>query len=219
MKQYVKYKNSLVPGKISSEVRISVDDNRSIEYSSEFDGNKSTSLTFFPIVSVNIIKPSEIGENGQKVRAPWNPNDSLGMTKYNLPIFIRELKNIQNGMTVKNLYTYQGKRLELNEEAAEKIRNVFMIGNVTIELSAIVIIQPDDSRIEGIKMKFNNEQSSVLLTINELEVLIFNLDHLDVDTIAMLLYLNYVKTHNTEYNNSINNSKANVDIIPKEFKE
>ena len=52
------------------------------------------------------------------------------------------------------VHTYHGKRLELNEEVAAKIRRVFMIGNVTLELSAVVVVQQDESRVEGIKVKF-----------------------------------------------------------------
>ena len=215
MKQIVRYQNLIISGKLRSEVRITVED-RGSEYTSNFDGNRSTSINLFPIVTIALIRQGETDDNGNKVKAPWNPNDSISMTKYNLPIFIHELTAIQQDMKIPELYTYQGKRLELNEEIAQKARRVFMIGNTTLELTSQVIVQPsDDSRVEGIKMKFNNEQSSVLLTLNELDSLVFNLKNLDVDNIALLLYLNYItKPGNTKsFDNTTLSPK--VDIAPK----
>ena len=68
--------------------------------------------------------------------------------------------------------------------------------------------------IIGSHVKFNNEQSSILLTLNDLDSIIFNLNHIDVDSIALLMYTNFVKRG--EINSSFNNIKQNVDILPKE---
>ena len=219
MKQIVRYQTFVIPSKLRSEVRITVDD-RGAEYASSFDGNKSTSITPFPIVSITLTRPGEVDDNGNKVRAPWNPNDNLSMTKYNLPVFVHEMSAIQQDMKIPELYTYQGKRLELNEESAQKVRRVFMIGNTTLELSPVVIVQADDSRVEGIKMKFNNEQSSVLLTLNELDSLVFNLRNMDIDSVALLLYLNYINKPVGTKNFNANALTPKVDITPKpsEFK-
>lgn len=213
MKQYARYQTLLIPGKLRCDLRITVDD-RGSEYSSNKDGNKSTSISLMPIISVGIIRPSELDEAGNRVRAPWNANDNLGMTKFNFPLFIEEIKGIKEDMKIPELYTYHGKRLELNEEIAAKIRRPFVIGSMTVELSAVVITQPDESRVEGVKMKFNNEQSTVLLTINELNSLVYNLDHMDIDSLSMFMYLNYITKpeHPTAFN-----SNNLVDIQPKEF--
>lgn len=217
MKQNVKYRSLVIPGKLTIEVRIMIDD-RGGEYLSQFDGNKSTSISFFPIVSMTLTKPAELDDNGNRVRAPWNPNDNLGMTKFNMPIMYNNLKAIQEDMKTPELYTYHGKRLELNEEAAAKIRKVYLIGNTTIELSAVVVINTaDDSRVEGIKMKFNNEQSSVLLTLNELDSLIYNLDHMDVDSLALLMYLNYINKPDKPKTFDASTLTPKVDIAPKDF--
>lgn len=212
MKQIVRYRHLTIPGKLTSDIRIIVDD-RGSEYHSNMNMNDSTSINLFPVINLSITRLGDVDENGNKIKAPWNPNDSLGMTKYNLPIFVDELYNIQQDMKIPELYTYHGKRLEINEEIASKIRRVFMIGNVTLELTAIVITQNDDSRLEGIKMKFNNEQSSVQLTLNELNSLIFNYKHIDIDSISLLLYLNYVKRPDVSSFDSL--MKPEVDIIPK----
>lgn len=214
MKQIVRYQHLVIPSKLRSEVRITVDD-RGVEYTSTFDGNRSTSINLFPIVTITLTRPGEIDENGNKIRAPWNPNDTLNMTKYNMPIFINELSGIQQDMKIPNLYTYQGKRLELNEEEANKIRRVFMIGSTTLELSPVVIINVDENRVEGIKMKFNNEQSTVLLSLNELDSLVFNLKNLNVDTIALTMYIQYINKPNTVKTFDVNTLTPKVDIVPK----
>lgn len=220
MKQVVKCHCLTIPKKVRMDIRITVDDRNAPEFRSTRDDAQSTIITVYPTISIQIIRAAEIDENGKFTKAPWNPNDSLGMTKYNYPIFVTELMGIQQDMKTPELYTYQGKRLELNEAAAAKIRRVFRIGSMTLELSAIVISQPgvdgEDTRVEGIKMKFNNEQSSVSLTLNELDTLVYTLNHLDVDSMGLLMYLNYVNKpgNPTKFDTSI--SKPVVDIQPLE---
>lgn len=219
MKQIVKYRILTIPTKVTLDLRITVDD-RAAEYVSMFEGNKSTSITCYPVISLALLRPTETDENGQRIRAPWNPNDSIGMTKFSMPVFINELKTLKKDMEIPEMYTYHGKRLELNEALAAKARRVFMIGSTTIELSPVVLIKPEDeSRIEGIKMKFNNEHSSVLLTLNEMEALLFNLDHTDVDSLSMILYLNYISKPGKQNNfdsSSLRVPSTEVDIKPKE---
>lgn len=219
MKQVVKCHCLTIPKKVRVDIRITVDDRNAPEFRSSRDDTQSTSITVYPTISIQLIRPAEIDENGKFNRAPWNPNDSIGMTKYNYPIFVNELMGIQQDMKTPDLYTYQGKRLELNEAVAAKIRRVFRVGSTTLELSAVVISQEgvdNDERVEGIKMKFNNEQSSVLLTLNELDTLVYTLDHLDVDSVALLMYLNYINKPNHPTSFDTSSSKPLVDIQPLE---
>lgn len=217
MKQIVRYRCLSIAGKLTMDIRITIDD-RAAEYTSLFDGNRSTGISFFPLISLSLTKPVETDDNGNRVKPPWNPNDNLGMTKFNLPIFYNELRSIREDMKTPDLYTYHGKRLELNEEVAAKIRRVFIIGNTTLELSAVVVVNTnDDSRLEGIKMKFNNEQSTVLLTINEVDSLLYNIDHLDIDSIAFMMYLNYISRPEKPKNlDAVTLNPKIVDIKPKQ---
>lgn len=192
MKQSVRYQVLTISNKIRVEIRITVDDVRNPEFISNVNADKSVSINLFPLISISLIRATELDENGNRGKAPWNRNDILGMTKYTLPIFLRELIGLQHDLKTPELYTYTGKRLELNEAIAAKIRRVFMIGNTTLELSPVVIMQQDESRVEGIKMKFNNEQSSVLLTLNDVESLSMNLKLANIDTLVLLMYLNYI---------------------------
>ena len=191
MKQIVRYRFMTIPSKLTGELRITIDE-RSAEYNSQFDGGRSTNIALFPIIAVAITRPNEIDEKGNKIRAPWNPNDSIGMTKFTFPIFINELKAMMRDMKIPELYTYQGNRLELNTKISEKYRHVFMLGNTAIEFSPVVITQPDETKVEGVKLKFNREESSVLLTLNELEALLYNLNSLNVDLLSLQLYKTYI---------------------------
>jgi hypothetical protein len=218
MKQTVRYQCLTIPNKIRVDIRLNVDETRSSEYISNIDGNKSDSVALYPIISISIIRQNIIDESGNRVRAPWNPNDSLTMTKFNFPIFVSELESLSKDLLIPELYTYTGKRLELNEEVAAKVRRVFMIGTMTIELSPVVISN-DDSRIEGIKVKFNNEQSSFLLTLNELTALQYTLEHLDINVLALLMYNSFIEDKNIVKAGANLNAPV-VDIQPKfdEFK-
>lgn len=223
MKHNVRYRFITIPGKITGEIRIQVDD-RGAEYTYNGDNSKTTSLNLFPYISISITRPSEIDETGKRVRSILNPNDSLSMTKYTLPILVRELTAIRNDMNIPNMYIYTGSRLDVNPEVAEKSRRVFMIGNTTLELTP-VIIEQNDARLEGVKVKFNNESSSFGLTINELDALLNNLNQLSPDVTAILMYVNFIKNGITkadisEYTPNAQATTSNhpyVDIAPKDF--
>lgn len=213
MKQTTSYRFLTIQGKLKGDLKIIIDTERNPEYTSTGASGNNISLTFYPLVNLTIVRPSTTDENGQRIQAPWNVNDSLSMNKFNVAIFRKELTEIIKSMEITELYTYHGTRLELNEEMAEKVRRVFMIGMTTVEISPVVIVQ-DDSRLEGVKMKFNNEQSSVLLTLNDLTALQDNINRFDIDSIAMLLYLNYIKRPDHPKNFSALNPPT-VDIVPK----
>lgn len=214
MKQTTSYRFLSIQNKIRGDLKIIIDTDRNPEYVSNNASGTNTSIAFYPIVTLTIVKPPRIDENGQRVQVPWTINDSLSMNKINLAIFKNEFKEIMNGMKTPELYTYHGKRLELNESIAEEVRRVFMINpTMTVELSPVVIMQ-DDDRLEGIKIKFNNEQSTVTLTLNEVTGFYEVINKLEIDSVAMLLYLNYAsRPDKPKQFDALN--PPNVDIVPK----
>lgn len=214
MKQTTSYRFLSIQNKIRGDLKIIIDTDRNPEYVSNNASGTNTSIAFYPIVTLTIVKPPQIDENGQRVQVPWTINDSLSMNKINLAIFKNEFKEIMNGMKTPELYTYHGKRLELNESIAEEVRRVFMINpTMTVELSPVVIMQ-DDDRLEGIKIKFNNEQSTVTLTLNEVTGFYEVINKLEIDSVAMLLYLNYAsRPDKPKQFDALN--PPNVDIVPK----
>ena len=189
MKQIVRYRFMTIPNKMTGEIRLTINSERNNEYTSQYEGGKSTNISIFPIISINIVKPHE---EGVSVRANWDPNESIGLTKFNLPVFLSELEAIQEAMKIPTLYQYTDNRLELNEKEAMKIRKVFMVGtNMTVELAPIVI-EKDEGRIEGIKVKFNTDLNVTTLTLNELTAVIYSLRTLPVDVLTLQLYTAFI---------------------------
>lgn len=201
MKKSIKFPVLTVPNKLKVDLKIVVDDVMKPEYVSP--GEESVSLNIYPLISVSITRPFEIDENGLKKRAAWNPNDNLPLTKYTVPVFLKALTEINEDMKIKELYNYFNSRLEVNEELAEKVTKTFRVGNNTVQFKPVVIALPDDSRVEGIKFKINNEESVALLTLNDIEALIYSLSNLNAEQLALTLYLNYCKKGiKNDWNNS-----------------
>lgn len=212
MKQIVRYRFMTVPNKLYGDVRITVDEQSRAEVKSTYEGGRSTNIVLLPMVNIQILKPFETGEDGRRFRPMSSMNDSIGLTKFSYPIFLNELKGIYDGMKTPSLYSYTGNRLELNDKEAEKIRRVFMIGRTNVELKAVVIEQPNDTGVtemlEGIKMKFNNEESTMLLTLRDIESMIWVLDKLDIDSIVLTMYTSFIDR--VPYTRS----KSVIDIQP-----
>ena len=187
MKQIIRYRFMTIPSKLTGELRITINSERNTEYSSQYEGGRSTNLAIFPIISISIVKPHD-----DITRGTWDPNESIGLTKFSLPIFINELESIERSMKIPTLYSYTNNRLELNEKEASKIRKAFMVGNnMTVELSPVVI-EKEGNYYEGIKMKFNTEANVTTLTLNELTSVIYNLRNLSVDVLTLQLYTNFI---------------------------
>jgi hypothetical protein len=221
MKQQVKYQLVSVPGKLRFELKLFMDDsNDKTEFISNINGDKYTTVSLYPIMSLTIIRLGELNESGIRTKVPYNPNDTLSMGRYNYPIFVNELNTIHKDFKTPELYSYTNKRLEMNEELASKFRRVFMVGNTVVEMVPVVIIQPDENKVEGVKIKFNNEQSSVLLTLNDMESLLFTMERVNIDSITMDLYNSYIKTgvknHTVDASSFAGAKKVDIDIIPKD---
>lgn len=213
MRQIVRYRFMTIPNKMYADVRVTVDDNSRAEISNHFDGGRSVSLTLLPMINLQILKPLELDSNGRKFRPKPGPNDSVGLTKMNMPTFVNELKRIHRDIELSdNLYSYKGDRLDLNDKEAEKVRRAFLVGRATIELRAVVIETVLDTGItqreKGIKMKFNNEESTVLLNMVELEAMIWIMNNVDIDNLVLSMYLSLVERTTYEPRRTV------VDIQP-----
>lgn len=222
MKKQIKYHILSIPNKLTFDIKLTLDENNKGIFTSNINDVSYTTLNLFPMITLGIIRPPVIGDDGIKMKAPYNPNDAIVLGRYIYPKFVCCLEDIYNGMKIPELYSYTDKRLELNDEIAEKIRKVFVVGTTMtnmIELAAVVIVQPDESRVEGIKMKFNNEASSVLLTLNDMESLLFTMKFIDIDSIVMHMFQHYLR-NNTSNEININRSNIpipNIDIlVPKD---
>ena len=198
MKKSIKYKLLTIPNKIQVDLKIITDDSGG-PLSTEFVSTTKDfiSLNLYPLVTISIVRPYEIDESGVKRRAPWNQNDSLPLTRYTLPIFLKEFLDLKKDLEIQELYTYIENRLELNDVVAEKIVRKFKVGNNSVELAPVVISLIDDSRVEGIKLKINNEESTVLLTLNDIESLSYVLKSTQFDQLVLTLYNIYKGNKNS----------------------
>lgn len=187
MKQSLKYNMLTIPNKLKVDIKIILDD-KGAEYIS--DDNEFSSISIYPLIIISIIRPFIVNEDGLKKKPTWNPNDSIILTKYNFPLLIRELEEIQKDLKIRELFSYVGDRLELNEDLAEKIIRKIKLGYNNVELAPIIISKEED-RIEGIKLKINNEDSVIKLSINDVDSLIYNLKHMDTESISFMLYNKY----------------------------
>jgi hypothetical protein len=201
MKRKLTYRLLTIFGKLSVEVGLYIDPTKRFpngEYSSQSqEGTYFTGINLQPSLTIGIIRPSETDENGNRSRAPFNKNDNLLMAANQLPIFLKELEAIIAAMRIPEMYSYAGKRLVVNDDLVLQHRRLFTIGAgqvaSTIEIVPVVILQPDETRIEGIQMKFNDDHSTVLLTLNDLEVLSHYLKVADINGIALTMYANWCK--------------------------
>lgn len=214
MKQVIRYRFLTIPNKIRCEINTTVDD-RTI-YKSSSDGRSVLSCTPFSYVTISIVRPLERDDNGNVVSS-FNRNDILSISRYNFPLFLDELNAIHKDLKIPELYKYIDKRLELDEEIAGKIRRVIKLADTVIEFSAVVIEQDSDTnpRVEGIKLKFNNEHSSVALTVNDIAVLTHVLNHLDVDTIVLKMLSMHMNEPGRNTFRQRDMDAPIVDIVPK----
>lgn len=222
MKQSLKMSLLSLAKKLKIELRLVVDDTRPVntlfQSTNREKGIASTIFAPFPNIIISIIRENTLNEDGTYIRPVWNPNDSIIMTKSSLPIFYNELHTIYKDMSIPDLYKYHGKKLELDEKLGESIRRVFMIGTVTVEFSAVVITTDGvngPEYAEGIKLKFNNEASSVVLTLNETYSLLWNIDHMEIDVLTLILYNAYYVNGLTDLGDTY---QTVVDIKPTEKK-
>lgn len=211
MKQRVNYQVLLLKNKLRIYLTTTIDTMKSPIYTSNNDKGSTTGITVYPSVEIRLIKFIE-DDTGRRIPKPWDIQDVVSLDKRDIAIFVNEFKQMMDKMKTPDLYVYTGNRLELNEKIAAKNRQVFKAWTSTVELSAVVVIDEDDKRVEGIKMKFMNEDHSVLLTLNDMESLYYNLSRLDIDTLCLLMYLNFM--NNPSGRTSFTPETLKSDILP-----
>jgi hypothetical protein len=193
---------TIFPNKLGVEIRVTVDPNRRYgngEFiSTGADGAVYTTLSVSPLIVISILRPGEVTDTGLRVRAPYNNNDHLRLNTAQTPIFAAELNNIMDAIKIPEMFSYAGKRLIVNEELAQAKRRTFTIGGgnlgTVVDMVPVVILQPDETRVEGIQLKFNDDSSSVLLTLNDMESLYHCVKNTQFDHIALDMYVHFCRT-------------------------
>lgn len=200
MKQQIKYQIATIPRKLLIEMRMIIDSNDKYKPGLKINiaegGDEYLELKLFPVVNLNIFREILVVE-GIPQRRDFNPNDNVMLTKYNLPLFLDNLNTIIKDFQTPKLYHYTDGRLELDSKLAESIQKKFIISQKLIIFTPVVINNTandgNESQLEGIEMKINTDESTVLLTLNDMSSLSYILNKLDIDSLSIQLYTNFIK--------------------------
>lgn len=213
MKTSIVYHVITIPKKLKMEIKLIVEDNKS-EYINSSGEDTFATIRLFPMITLGIVREVQRDDTGLIIKQPFVLSDTLTMSRYTLAIFKSEFEDIFRLIKEKDVYTYHGKRLELNEKIVEEIRKVFKISRNVVEIMPTLLISPDDmdEKIEGVKLKFNNENSSVLLSINDMIALIETMNNISIDTITTWMYKEFKNAKPGTYPPA---SFKEIDIIPK----
>lgn len=202
MKTTIVYHVLTVPKKLRMEIKLILDNDRSSEYiNSSTDGTFAT-VRLYPMITLSIVREIQRDESGMIIKQPFVLSDTLSMSRYTLAVFKSEFEDLYRLMKEKDVYTYHGKRLELNEKIADEIKKLFQLSKTVVEITPTLLISPDDidQKIEGVKLKFNNEASSVLLSINDMTALVETMNNISIDTITTWMYKEYKNATPRSYN-------------------
>ena len=187
------FKASIELGKVSSikikfGLIIEGDDDKKYNYNNKLinkftlDGSTYLRVTPRPFITLDISNKKE--EN-------WSTNLFVNLNKISLYSFNRALsKMISQYKEIKDLYYYRNNKLVLNNEIASKIyKDVVATNNKRIRLLPAVV--PDDSDpekfYEGCIFCINSYDNFAYLSYSEMEFLLFELTHLDIDSLSMQL--------------------------------
>lgn len=193
-RQYIRYRVLNIPWKLNISMRISVDHRN--EYRHSDDSRDSISLTLYPTLDLQIIHTRPI----DSLEAPkvWNPNDTLSLSKFTLPIFIHELKLVCEAIKIQEMFVYTNDRLDINPKLAEEKRRIFQASS-TFFVEIIPSVVDEDKRVEGIRFTFNKEPSVFYLNLIEVESLMYTLQSVNFDILALQMYDMYHKTGSTNF--------------------
>jgi len=126
---------------------------------------------------------------------------------------VNEMEELIRSFRIPEMFVLTDGRLDLNTTLADQHRRVFTTSQRTMEFSMVVIEDDQHNRHEGIKFKINNEANSTMLTLQEFMSFYMCLKQTNVDAVAMLLYMDFMKNRNTIV--TMPSPIPTIDIIPK----
>lgn len=223
MKHVLRYLLFSITNKIRCEVRCIINDiPNSIYYHQHKEGEITDSLSLRPFITVTILR--------DKREFPgWLISDTLGLNKVSYPTFVKELKKMQETLKISDMYQYKEDPvtkfnvcLGVNEELANRHRQIFKPYNSQIMVEITPTATEFSDRVYGVatltkavKIKFNNEESSVVLNEEEFDALVSSLDKADMDMITLHMYQQYYKptAQKLDVVKTVNSQDPKVDIV------
>ena len=153
---------------------------------SKLSGTDLISINIHPYVTIDFTSYNDITE--AKNSGVYISNAcKLYLNKYNLFLFIHHLRKIERDFIAnKDLYYYSNNKLILNKEVGERISIQIPIGDKIVMMKPIVVeVGGGQKEHEGILLALNDLSYSTTLTYTEMNYLLFILNKLDIDNIAI----------------------------------
>lgn len=164
-----------------------------------FKGNDYLNITSFPYITIDISKKNE----------EFSSNLSFNLNRRDLYLFIVHMNVLLKRFIEKEelFYyeeTYEGRRLKVNKEIANNIKEIVVCGGKTILIQPCVVSINDGKRIndyEGVILSINDLSYYTYLTYADLKYLIYELNKIDMtalslDLINTALLYEKVESHN-----------------------
>ena len=164
-----------------------------------FNGNDYLNITSFPYITIDISKKND----------EFSSNLSFNLNRRDLYLFIVHMNVLLKRFIEKEelFYyeeTYEGRRLKVNKEIANSIKEIVVCGGKTILIQPCVVSINDGKRIndyEGVILSINDLSYYTYLTYADLKYLIYELNKIDMtalslDLINTALLYEKVESHN-----------------------
>ena len=147
-----------------------------------FKGNTYLNITPFPYVTIDISKRND----------EFSTNLSFNLNRRDLYLFIVHMNVLLKKFIEKEelFYyeeTYEGKRLKVNRELADSIKEVVICGGKTILVQPCVVSINDGKRVndyEGVILSINDLSYYTYLTYADLKYLVYELNKIDMTSLA-----------------------------------
>ena len=166
-------------------------------YRSAFNGNDYLTVKIYPYFVLDIT-------NDLEKREAWCYAKSMALTRFDIFKFIQMSQPLIESFTKdQNLFVYDtDHRLKINKELANKKAITIPLSfNKSIWITPVVVKEQDSSvEMEGVMMCFNTTSNYVTMTYDEFRFLLYYMDKVDLENIAMQLITFAEVTGNKRFN-------------------
>lgn len=134
----------------------------------------------YPYLTIDIAKSGDKGD-------AWNSNLQVNINSLYMFRLKKTLQELLDNFPTKNLYYKQNGKLVVNQDIAGPLARVVKTNTKVIKLVYAVVPDEENKEIEyeGISFMINTMDSFCLLTYDELEFLIYYLDKINLDQLAL----------------------------------
>ena len=151
-----------------------------------FNGNQYLFLNgLYPSLTIELI--DEVRDMNART---WSTGRLVSFNKFQANIFVEYGKSLMNKFTkLKDLFGYDDKKLIVNKDLAWENREVIQTdyGKTIMLLPAVVRDTDSSVEYEGVSFMINELSNYALLTYEEFKSMLFYIERLDFDSLAIQL--------------------------------